>query len=253
MANVLVQGSREQALVESKPHRWALSFWARGFRRLARQQVVMRHVRRFCQPMELAGLEHLSQLPTPAIIIANHTSHFDVVIALSILPERLYSRVAVAAAADRFYTGKIKDRIKGAWHSLRYNTYPITRGGGRAALTHSEWLLEHDWSLLLFPEGKRSRTGELLPFHPGPAILALRQGVPVLPVHIEGASNILQPGTRWARPAAVRVKAGPPLAFDGNDSVQEAMAKMEAAMRALAQPQPVEVVESREPSLAGRR
>jgi long-chain acyl-CoA synthetase len=233
MANVLVKSSREQALVEVKPHGWALSFWARSFRRLARQWVVTRHVRRFCRPLELAGLEHFSQLNAPALIIANHTSHFDALIVLSILPGRLYGRIALAAAADRFYTQK----LKGAWYSLRYNAFPITRNGGRAALTHSEWLLQTGWSLLIFPEGTRSKTGELLPFHPGPAILALRQGAPVLPVHIEGAANILRPGTRWSQSASVRVEVGPPLTIEGNDSVAEATAKMEAAVRALAQPQ----------------
>ena len=47
------------------------------------------------------------------------------------------------------------------------------------------------------PEGKRSRTGELMPFHGGPAILAaLGQGVPVLPIYIQGAADILPPGTK---------------------------------------------------------
>ena len=240
MANVLVKGSREQAsaVVEARPHRWALSFWARSFRMLAKQQVVMRHVRRFCRPLTFEGLDNFSRLSAPAIIIANHTSHFDTLIVLSALPRRLYSRVAIAAAADRFYT----ETLKGAWYSLRYNAFPISRGGGRAALDYSEWLLQSGWSLLIFPEGTRSRTGELLPFHPGPAILALRQRVPVLPIYIEGASNILQPGTRRSRPAAVRVEADAPLTFDGDGSPMEASATMEEAMHALAERRPVQAV-----------
>jgi 1-acyl-sn-glycerol-3-phosphate acyltransferase len=229
MANVLVKGSREQSLVQVKPHRWALSFWARDFRRLARPWVVRRHVRRFCQPLELSGNENFSRLSTPAVIIANHTSHFDTLIVLSVLPTRLYDWVAIAAAADRFYT----EKLKGAWYSLRYNAFPITRNGGRAALEYSEWLLQQGQSLLMFPEGTRSKTGELLPFHPGPAILALRQGVPVLPISIGGAAHILRPGTRRARPAPVSVEVGTPLSFEGIDSVSDATAEMEAAMRAL--------------------
>ncbi len=200
MANVLDRTSPRQA-VEAEPHRWALSFWGRSFRRLGRRWVVTRHVRRFCRPLELTGLERLSGLSTPALIIANHTSHFDTAIVLSLLPSRLYSRTAVAAAADRFYT----QRLKGAWFSLRYNAFPIARGGGLSALAYSKSLLQADWSLLIFPEGTRSKTGELLPFHPGPAILALRQRVPILPIYIHGASNILRPGTRWSQPAPVPV------------------------------------------------
>ena len=78
-----------------------------------------------------------------------------------------------------------------------------------------------------------------LPAVAGPAILALRQYVPVLPVHIEGASNILRPGTLWSRPAPVRVKVGAPRTVKGSDSAAETTSNMEAAMRAMATPQPV--------------
>ena len=233
MASVFVHTRDKPALVEVNPHRWALGFWGRSFRQLGRRWILTRHAQRLCQPLELTGLEHLSELRTSAIIIANHTSHFDTLIALSILPPRLYSQTAVAAAADRFYT----QRLKGAWYSLRYNAFPITRGGGRGALTYSEWLLQTGRSLLIFPEGTRSRTGKLLPFRAGPAILALKQRVPIVPVYISGAANILPPGTKVAQPAAVRVEVGEPLRVGEDDSVAEATAKMEAAMQDLANQQ----------------
>ena len=230
MARVVVEATHEQALANTQPHGWALGLLARSYRRLARRWIVMRHVRRLCSPFELEGGEYLSQTHGPTLIIANHTSHFDTLIVLSILPQRLYNRTAVAAAADRFY----RESLKGAWYSLRYNAFPIARNGGKAALDYSYWLLRHDWSLLIFPEGTRSKTGNLLPFHPGPAILALKQNVPVLPIHIEGASKILQPGTRQARPAHVLVRVGPPLSFDKNSTVMEVNAKMEEVMQSLA-------------------
>lgn len=240
MTRVIARGSREEGLVKATPHRWALSLWARSYRRLARPWVVSRHVRKFCDPLALQGTEHLSALRTPAVIIANHTSHFDTLIVLSILPDKLYDQTAVVAAADRFYTQK----LKGAWYSLRYNAFPIARNGGSAALHYSEWLLQNGWSLLIFPEGTRSKTGDLLPFHPGPAILALKQGVPVLPVHIQGAANILKPGTRWSKPAPVTIRVGQPLAFTAEDSVSGATAKMEAAMQELARPQQAHAITS---------
>lgn len=221
--------------VDAKPHRWALSFWARAFRRLLRRRFVSEHVERFCQPFTVEGVERLGDVRGPALIIANHTSHFDTVIVLSVLTKRLFDRTAVVAAADRFFISW----LKGAWHALRYNAFPITRGGGRAALDYSQWLLEHGWSLLIFPEGRRSRTAELLPFHPGPAILALGGNVPVLPIHIEGASEILPAGERRARPAPVRVRVGEPLYLPEGTSVAEATAMMEAAVRGLAGTQAV--------------
>ena len=216
--------------VYAEPHRWALKLWARAFRRLGRWMFITRHVKRFCRPLALEGVENFERLQgRSAIIIANHTSHFDTAIALGVLPGRVYGRTAVVAAADRFYTR----RLKSAWYSLRYNAFPITRGGGRAALAYSEWLLQNDWSLLIFPEGTRSKTGELLPFHPGPAILALGQRVPVLPIYMEGASNILPPKTKHSRPAAVKVRIGEPIEFADGTTIPEANRQMEDAVRAL--------------------
>jgi 1-acyl-sn-glycerol-3-phosphate acyltransferase len=126
-----------------------------------------------------------------------------------------------------------RERIKGMLHSLRYNAFPITRGGGREALAYSQWLLANGWSLLIFPEGKRSRTGELMPFHGGPAILALGHHVPVLPIYIQGASDILPPGDRESRPAPVSVRIGQPFGFPQNTTIPEAKHAMEEAIRAL--------------------
>jgi 1-acyl-sn-glycerol-3-phosphate acyltransferase len=232
MTNISVSqgGQHASAQREAKPHKWALSFWARGFRRMARRWTVHSHVRKFCHPFTVEGKENLEGLESPLLIIANHTSHFDTVIVLSMLPDSIYGRTAVVAAADRMY----RERIKGAWHSLRYNAFPIARGGGREALAYSQWLLHNGWSLLIFPEGKRSRTGELLPFHGGPAILATLQNVPVLPIYIEGAANILPPGTNRSQPAPVVVRVGELLTLPEGTSIGEAKHAMEEAVRALA-------------------
>jgi len=227
---VIHGGQHTSAQREVKPHKWALRPWARTFRRIARPWTVTSHVRKFCRPFTIEGRENLANLQNPLLIIANHTSHFDTVIVLSLLPNTVYDRTAVVAAADRMY----RERIKGAWHSLRYNAFPITRGGGREALAYSQWLLHNHWSLLIFPEGKRSRTGELLPFHGGPAILATHQNVPVLPVYIQGAANILPPGTNVSRPAPVVARVGALLRFPEGTSIGDAKHAMEEAVRALA-------------------
>jgi len=222
--------ARERATVEVEPYRWALSPWARTYRRLAKRWHVTRHVKRFCQPLTVEGAEKLNGLDNPMLIIANHTSHFDTAIVLDLLPNKIYDRTAVVAAADRMY----RERLKGMWHSLRYNAYPISRGGGRQALAYSQWLLHRNWSLLIFPEGQRSRTGELLPFHGGPAILALTQPVPVLPIYIKGAHEILPPGTRESKPAPVHVRVGDPLTFAEGSQIGDIKTAMEDAMHALA-------------------
>ncbi len=221
---------RAQAdLVEAKPHRWALSPPARLYRRVLRRWDVDKHIKAFCRPLTIEGRENLEGVENPLLIIANHTSHFDTVIVLPALPRKVWGRTTIAAAADRMY----RERVKGMFHSLRYNAFPITRGGGREALAYSQWLLHHRWSLLIFPEGQRSRSGEPLPFRGGPAILALGQRVPVLPMHIQGANNILPAGEQQSRPAAVRVSIGKPFALPDGTTIPVAKRRMADEVRAL--------------------
>lgn len=216
-------------LVEAKPHRWALSLPARLYRRALRRWDVEKHIKTFCQPLTVEGEENLAEATNPLLIIANHTSHFDTVIVLHALPSKIWGRTAIVAAADRMY----REKIKGMLHSLRYNAFPITRGGGREALAYSQWLLHNNWSLLIFPEGARSRDGEMLPFRGGPAILALGHHVPILPMHISGANQILPPGEKYSRPAPVHVSIGRPFVLEEGTTIPEAKARMEAEVRAL--------------------
>ena len=213
------------------PPRWALSPWARFLRRPAHWWFVGRQVRRLCSPLNVEGLENLAEVTSPAIFIANHTSHFDAYLAFSVLPPRLRYRTAMAAAADRWYSRK---KLRAAWFSLLVNIYPIQRGGGRAALAYSEELLERGWSLIIFPEGTRAKKGHMEAFKFGVAILALGQGVPVVPIHMAGTAGILPPGERRVRRAPVSVRIGTPLTLDPDTPLQEAAVRLEEVVRATA-------------------
>ncbi len=221
--------SAQAELAEAKPHRWALSRWARAYRAFMRRWDVDKHIKAFCRPMTVEGRENLDGVKGPLLIIANHTSHFDTVIVLHVLPKKIWDRTAIVAAADRMY----RDKVKGMLHSLRYNAFPITRGGGRDALSYTQWLMTNGWSILIFPEGKRSRTGELMPFRGGPAILALTHRVPILPIHVQGASNILPPGEPKSRPAPVHVTIGKPFTLPEGANIPDAKQAMEQAIREL--------------------
>lgn len=235
------------------PPRWALSPWAVLARRAAWWWEVSRHVRHFCSPLKVEGADHFSSARKPLIVIPNHSSHFDTAVVYQMIPPPLRWRTAIAAAADRFY----QTWWRGVRFSLLYNTFPIERGGGRRALDHADWLLEHGWSLIIYPEGHRSRNGEIMPFHHGVSILALEHRVPVVPMYIHGTRAILPPGVKRAvHPAPVTVAIGEPVTLEPGMSVLEGTARLEEMMRALAapflpQPAPAEPGEVRQPVPAG--
>jgi len=189
--------------------------------------------------IQCRGLERIPDTG-PYILAANHCSHLDTVAIREVLGRRA-AALHVMGARDYFFDRGWKrmvlpralpiipfDRERDFLEGLRLCREAIAQGR----------------SLLIFPEGKRTRTGELLPFHPGPAILALTQRVPVLPLYIQGTADVLPPGTKYSRPAPVRVRIGEQIWFEEGTGVAEAKKAMEDAMAALdrRQAQPVVVV-----------
>jgi 1-acyl-sn-glycerol-3-phosphate acyltransferase len=214
----------------TEPHRWQTSPWASMLRRAGRYWVSTRYVNRYCQPFAIEGLENLKSHRGGAIIIANHSSHFDTPAVLTALPGRIRNRTIVAAAADKFY-GSRKKRTW--WYSLFHGTFPVHRGGGTKQLDYPVALLRRGWSVLIYPEGGRSK-GPVQKFKHGVAIMAMQAKVPVIPVYIEGLRNVMPKGQREPRPAAVNARIGAPVSLADAASVPEATTLLENAMRALA-------------------
>ena len=215
----------------TEPHRWQTALWAQAVRKIGRRWVTDRHVNAYCQPFDIEGRELLNAFKGGAIIIANHSSHFDTPVALSTLPARIRDKTLVAAAADKFY-GSRKKRTW--WYSLFHGTFPVHRGGGTKQLEYPLSLLKRGWSILIYPEGGRSKSGQVQKFKHGPAIMAMQAGVPVIPIYIEGLRNVMPKGQREPRPAAVSARIGKPVSLAGITSVPEATTMLENAMRELA-------------------
>jgi long-chain acyl-CoA synthetase len=182
-------------------------------------------------PVEVRGRENLARLSPPAIFIANHSSHLDTLVCLRSLPSPWRRRLAVAAAADYFFA----DPWLGLGVSIVANAFPFARRGMvRESLARCAWLLDHGWSVLLFPEGTRSATGEVGPFRPGAGTLATSLGVPVIPLHIAGLQDVLPKGRLIPRHGPVTVTIGAPIQFPLDTPTATATVILENAVRALA-------------------
>lgn len=136
------------------------------------------------------GVEHVPD-EGGALIAANHLSHLDPPVVGSAIPRRTY----YFAAAYLF-----KNPIFGFIIRKCY-AFPVRRGAAdRAALKAAIELLELGELLTMFPEGTRSRTGELGEFDLGAALAASRAGVPIVPCAISGTNLALpRDGTRITR------------------------------------------------------
>ena len=139
----------------------------------------------------------LELVEAPAIFVANHSSHVDTGLLLSILPPRFRHKTVVAGAADYFFDRRWKAHL----FALGLGAIPIERHKvNRKSVDTATGLLDEGWNLIIFPEGGRSPDGWFQPMRGGAAYLATRTGRPVVPVHIEGTYRILPRGGK--RPAA---------------------------------------------------
>ncbi|GAA2027942.1 hypothetical protein GCM10009756_19360 [Pseudokineococcus marinus] len=199
-----------EASVRRLPDMSRTAAWAVDGARFVLQRLVLRPLVRSVVSVEVEGAERVRDLPTPFVVVANHSSHLDAPLVLGALPPRVSQRLAVAAAADYFFDARWRARITG----LVFNAFPVDRGGTRGSHRGlAAQLLDEGVPLLLFPEGTRSRDGSMAPFKVGAAALAVTRGVPVVPVALVGAYAAMPRGRSWPLPGRppVKVVVGEPL------------------------------------------
>src|SRR5204862_7028063 len=123
-------------------------------------QVTLFPVLRLFTAPDVVGIENI-QGHGPSIFVANHSSHLDAPLILAALPLHLRLQLRVAAAADYFFA---KPWLA-AFVTVLLNAFPITRKGAGCvnSLATSVELLRQGDSVLLFPEGTRSKEGPLQP------------------------------------------------------------------------------------------
>ena len=164
------------------------------------------------------GLDVLDRIEGPVVFAANHASHLDTPLILLSLPDEWRRRTAVAAAADYFFD----TWWRAVGSSLLFNTFPIDRRGGAMATTPGE-VLDEGWSLVIFPEGTRSKDGWMGRFRMGAAYLAHEHGVPVVPVAHRGTFAAMPRGQGWPSRGRrqLTVRFGEPLRAHEGESVRD--------------------------------
>ena len=176
------------------------------------------------------GLDRIEGIDGPVVFAANHHSHVDTPTLLTSIPDRWRRKLVVGAAADYFFG----TRVTSALSALVIGAIPIERTKvGRRSADLARGLIDDGWSLLIFPEGGRSPDGWGQPFRGGAAFIALRAGVPVVPIHLDGTGRGLRRGGSLHR-SQITVTFGDPLRpLDGEDARKYAV-RIEAAVAALA-------------------
>jgi long-chain acyl-CoA synthetase len=194
--------------------------------------------------LEVRGLEHLQRIRGAVIFAANHQSHLDTPMILQALPPRWRYRVAPAMAKEFFKPHFFPDQFSATsrlTNSINYylavaffNAFPLPQRetGTRQTLRYIGELIGEGYSVLIFPEGRRTENGEIGRFQPGVGMIAARLDVPVVPVRLDGLDRILHHTWKFPKRGVARVTFGAPMSLKANDYAANA-ALVEAAVRAL--------------------
>jgi long-chain acyl-CoA synthetase len=223
--------------------RWHRSRWARALRRLSLPSWILPLARIFAW-VRAEGLENLEGLDGPVIFASNHQSYFDGPVILMAMPSRWRYRVCVAVRKE-FFDAHFhpKQHTAGKWFtntlnyvlaSLFFNIFllPQREAGTKQALEYAGKLASDGWSILIFPEGRMTDTGEIRVFQPGIGMMASRLAMKVVPVRITGLDRVLNRTARFPTPGRATVRFGAELDAKGHDYA--AIAKLvEGAVRDL--------------------
>jgi 1-acyl-sn-glycerol-3-phosphate acyltransferase len=155
-------------------------------------------------PIRVEGFENMRP-DSPQIVVSNHVSGYDI-----------FALAAVLPSPFAFVGKKELERIPFfgiAWIAAGHIS--IDRSNRQKAIASlqeaARRIREQRTTVIMFPEGTRSRTGELLPFKKGAFALAVEAGVPIVPTVIIGSNRIMRRGSWRVHPSPITIRFGTPL------------------------------------------
>lgn len=161
--------------------------------------------------LRVTGCEHLPK-EGPFVLVSNHASHLDTLVLGGCLPWRLRPDSFPIAAGDTFF----KKSGTALLSAYLMNALPIWR---RSNVTHTlrdlrERLATQRCIYIVFPEGTRTRDGDMGKFKSGLGMIVAGTATPVVPCSVTGTFAAMPPKRRFPKPYPIQVKIGPPLRFD---------------------------------------
>ena len=224
--------------------RWALR-WPITWIRTAAYNLLSLPATLIMAHPRVEGRENLEGLNGPILVTCNHVTYIDVGFVLLALPQRLRHKLAVGMHGERLWGMWRPPRGMNVfarwWQQAGYylvvalfNVFPLPQESGvRESFAFAGACADRGYSVLVFPEGRRTPDGNLSPFRSGIGMLASRLDVPVVPMRIHGLYEMKLSGRKMAREGELRVVIGKPVRFPRDTPAEEITNQLEHITAAL--------------------
>ena len=238
----LVREGKSQTVAYPYPA-WAMRFPITWIRPLVYHVFLLPLTRIMCS-VRREGVERLSNLRGPALLISNHVTDVDAALILSALPFRWRLRVAIAMSGEllrewRHPTAaslvtRVRQKLAYVLGAALFNIFSLPRQSGfRKSFAYAGEAIDRGWSVLIFPEGHETRDGSMQPFRTGIGILASELSVPVIPIRLDGLYELKQRRQFFVRPGTVTVTFGEPVEFRDGQTPEEITRTLERRVKEL--------------------
>lgn len=231
--NVTITSKKNQKIKTPKLKKWPRSFPAKILRSILQPIFIL--IAKIFVKLEVQGKENLNHLHLPVFFMPNHTSYLDGLVVEMAIPAKIRKKLSFAAARDVLY--------QKYWYiswlfELVFNSFAIQRGDEeniQSGLESIGQMLDKNYSVVLFPEGKMSKDGNLQEMKSGAGFLAVEMDVQVVPMLLIGARDIVPYDSTFPRKirGKVIVKFGQPLTFKKTDTYEYANQAIFSALNEL--------------------
>jgi long-chain acyl-CoA synthetase len=187
----------------------------------------------------IVGRENLKGIDGPVLITCNHVTYVDVGLVLIAMPARIRNRLAVGMLGERLWSmwrpTASMNFVARLWQQAGYylvvalfNVFPLPQQSGvRESFAFAGESVDRGYSVVVFPEGRRTQDGRPSLFRSGIGMLAQKLDVPVVPLRIDGLFALKQSGRKIARRGELKVMIGKPLRFPPETPAEEITNRLE--------------------------
>lgn len=211
---------------------WPRSKWILPIRFIG-QQIFFLLMMPFVR-LKVQGKDNLKKITNPVIFMPNHISFADSIIVAMALPWSIRKNLAFAAARDFLYE---KYKFFTVFTEAIFCSFPIQREGNeniKLGLDFIGQVLDQNYSVVIFPEGRTSENGQLQELRRGAGLVAVEMHVQVIPIKIVGSSDVVPYGKIFPRKRGdVIVKFGEPIKFKASESYAVALEKITESIKSL--------------------